>query len=277
MPLALHSALRWFNHHPYWQAATVPVWGARLHAPTFDRWLALRLHQFGWMGVKDRRFFEAHVRPGMRVVDIGANQGLYSLLFAHLVGETGTVWAFEPDTMLYDALVANVTVHNQAPTIRPRNTALGAKSGTMTLHRSLLNSGDNRLASSTATAGPREPVTIHVERLDAALAGEHVDFIKLDVQGWEMEVLKGLEGLLTDPRDSGPTIYFEFWPDGLRAAGCEPLVLLRFLAAHGYRVCRPNAERLPPPIQDHSTLIDSIRPGAYTNLYAYRLAHLSLL
>ena len=52
------------------------------------------------MGKADREFLVAHLRSGMTVVDIGANQGLYSLLFARQVGPDGHVLAFEPDDIL---------------------------------------------------------------------------------------------------------------------------------------------------------------------------------
>lgn len=267
----VQSPLRWFNLHPWWRHGAVSVWGARLRAPTFDRWLALRLHQARFMGVEDKRFLETYLRPGMTVVDIGANQGLYSLLLSRLAGKNGCVLAFEPDDMLYRALVENVAL-NGAETIQPHHLALGSQPGTMTLHRSLLNSGDNRLASKAETAGPREAVQIRLERLDRVLAGRRVDFIKMDVQGWEMEVFRGMQGLLDDPQNAAMAVYFEFWPQGLRDAGSEPVAPLDFLAANGFSIHRPQGSELGEPARDLRAVAGSIRPGAYTNLYAVRRA-----
>ncbi len=263
----INAPLRWFNHHPLWSGRTTRVWGRSLRAPTFDRWLALRLHQLGLMGTADKRFLTAQVRPGMTVVDIGANQGLYSLLFARLAGGGGKVIAFEPDDMLYRALAANVA-SNEGGNVRTRNTALGSRAGTMTLHRSLFNSGDNRLSPQAEQAGPREGVEIRVERLDQALAGERVDFIKMDVQGWEMEVLRGMQGLLDEPSQTPLAIYFEFWPQGLRDAGSDPLELLHFLTEHRFSIHQPRGGEPGQPVRDFATLVRSMKPGAYTNLYA---------
>ena len=269
MKRLVHTLLRWFNLHPLWQWGTVPVWGSRLRAPTFDRWLALRLHQGRLMGVADARFLRAHVRPGMNVVDIGANQGLYSLLLARLAGPGGNVWAFEPDGRLYAALEENVAL-NEAGTIRPFHAALGASAGTMTLHRSLLNSGDNRLAAKASQAGPREAVKIRVERLDNVLAGERINFMKMDVQGWEMEVFRGMQRLLDAPRNTDLTIYFEFWPQGLRDAGSEPLELLELLMANDFAIYHPHDGRLGAAAYDLRALTAGLKPGAYTNLCAVR-------
>ena len=269
MKRLVHAMLRWFNLHPLWRWGAVPVWGSRLRAPTFDRWLALRLHQGRLMGVADAEFLRAHVRPGTNVVDIGANQGLYSLLLARLAGPEGTVWAFEPDDRLYAALEENVAL-NRAGTIRAFHAALGASAGTMTLHRSLLNSGDNRLAAKASQAGPREAVGIRVERLDNVLAGERVDFIKMDVQGWEMEVFRGMQGLLDASRNTDLTIYFEFWPQGLRDAGSEPVETLEFLVANGFAIHYPRDDKLGSAAPDWRALAAGLKPDTYINLCAVR-------
>ena len=249
--------------------STLPVWGSRLRAPTADRWLALRLHQLRLMGVDDAKFLRTHVRPGMHVVDIGANQGLYSLLLARLTGAAGKVWAFEPDDLLYEALERNVML-NGVGTIQARHAALGAQAGTMILHRSLLNSGDNRLSTKDGEAALRERVSVRVERLDHALAGERVDFIKIDVQGWEMEVFRGMQGLLDEPRNAAMTVYFEFWPQGLRDAGSDPLEPLRFFVANGFSVYQPQRGELGAERHDLAALAAGLKDNAYTNLCAVR-------
>jgi len=202
-------------------------------------------------------------------VDIGANQGLYTLLFSQRVGPAGRVIAFEPDDMLHAALADNVA-HNRAENVRTHHLALGSQRGTMTLYRSLLNSGDNRLAADGRGGGPWEPVPIRVERLDEALAGQRLDFIKMDVQGWEMEVFRGMEGLLDDPRNQTLAIFFEYWPRGLRHAGSDPQELLRFLTARGFDLFHPSGEQAVA-IEDAPAFARSVTEGAYVNLYASRV------
>ena len=267
-PSSLRPLVRWINLLPLWRLARVRVWGQRLRAPTFDRWLCLVLHRAGMMGKADHAFLLAHLRAGMTVVDIGANQGLYALLFSQRVGVGGRVLAFEPDDMLHAALEENVA-HNRAGNVRAYHLALGSASGTMTLYRSLLNSGDNRLAATARAAGLREAVHIQVERLDQVLAGEHVNFIKMDVQGWEMEVFRGMEHLLDDPQNQAMAIYFEYWPQGLRDAGSDPIAPLEFLSAKRFKLFDAT-NPTTAPIQDVSAFARSVKAGTYINLYALR-------
>ena len=75
--------------------------------------------------------------------------------------------------------------------MRLHNVALGAQDDTLTLTRSRFNSGDNRLSrreASPASGG----VSVPVRPLDALLEGRPLDFVKIDVQGWELEVFKGM-------------------------------------------------------------------------------------
>ncbi len=260
--------IRWINSLPIWRMGRVHVWGRDLRAPNFDRRLCLWLHRVGLMGKADREFLLTHVRPGMTVVDIGANQGLYSLLFAQQVGPDGCVLAFEPDDILHAALVDNLT-SNHAHHVTAYHLALGAAPGTMTLYRSLFNSGDNRLAAVGSAERPCDAVLVRVERLDQVLAGRQIDFIKMDVQGWEMEVLRGMEALLDDPSQTNLSIYFEYWPQGLRAAGSDPLEPLEFLSAKGFRVLHTSGGQTRA-VEDLPALARSVKTGAYINLYAVR-------
>src|SRR5882724_8977403 len=83
------------NYWSFW-ARDVEVWGNRVTATSLDRLLNLYLHHLGARGTAEKRFLEQHVRPGMCVADIGANQGLYTLLISRILGREGRVYAFEP-------------------------------------------------------------------------------------------------------------------------------------------------------------------------------------
>lgn len=265
----INGVLRWINLHPLWRRGRTQVWGSWLRAPTFDRWLALRLHRTGLMGVADRKLLEAQIKPGMNVVDIGANQGLYTLLFSRLVGENGRVLAFEPDDLLHDALQANVAF-NHASNVQPFHCALGSQRGTMTLYRSLFNSGDNRLAAKTAQEGTREAVQVRIERLDEMLAGQRIDFIKIDVQGWEMEVFRGMQRLLDAPANARMAIFFEYWPQGLRDAGSDPVEPLEFLVQNGFDIYPSTGIISVGNMLTPNELSLTISGNKYINLYAAR-------
>jgi len=262
MPVA--QSIFKLNHLTFW-AREVEVWGNRITATSLDRLVNLYLHHLGVRGQEEKRFLEQHIRPGMRVLDIGANQGLYTLLISRIAGSDGFVHAFEPDASLFASLRKNCE-RNRAANIELHNVALGRVPGFMKFYRSQVNSGDNRLARSQH---PRwfEEIEVRVAPLDSILNGERVDFIKIDVQGWEYQVFLGMERLLRDnPR---VRIYLEYWPLGLENAGCPPLECLRHLTGHGFSLYRASGTGLEP-LSDFEGLTRSLRGQQCANLLAVR-------
>ena len=207
------------------------VWGNRMRAETFDRSLYLWLHRRGFMGAPERAVLGKLVKPGMTAVDVGANLGLYSLLLAGLVGPAGRVISFEPDPELFSLLRANCGA-NEAAHVEAHHLALGSASDRMVLNRLTLNSGDNHLGPAGRTAF-RRPLEVEVEPLDKLMPGLRPDFVKVDVQGWELKVLRGMESTLRSASNAG--IYLELWPDGLRRAGDGPAELYGFVRGIGFR------------------------------------------
>ena len=204
----------------------------RLKATTFDRLLYLYLHRFLLMGSQDRSVFQKYIKNGMNVIDVGANLGLYSLFFSELVGPEGKVFAFEPDTILFNSLKDNLRL-NGILNVEIFNFALGSEQGKMKLYCSSINSGDNRLTR-TVSLPFYKSFEVNVERLDTLLKDQHVDFVKIDVQGWEFDVLQGMNQLLH--KNSSIIVFFEFWPEGLKHAGREPIELLNLLKEYGFTI-----------------------------------------
>jgi FkbM family methyltransferase len=211
------------------------------------------------MGRAERRFLEQAVTPGMRVADVGANVGLYTLLLARLAGPTGHVYAFEPEPILFRTLRRNCR-RNEAGNVTAFNCALGDAAGQTVFYRSAFNSGDNRLGG---LGWQGQGVEVDLARLDDLLPAPRLDFIKMDVQGYELQVLRGMDRVFT--ASPGLRIYLEFWPAGLRSAGTEPEELLDFLFHKGFRVCRvPGGE----PVTGFSCLARHLPGRKYTNLLA---------
>jgi FkbM family methyltransferase len=252
------------NRLPIW-ARHVEVWGNRVTATSLDRLVNLYLHHLHVRGEEEKRFLEKQVQLGMRVLDIGANTGVYTLLLSRIVGNNGSVHAFEPEGSLFASLRENCE-RNRADNIQLHNIALGRAAGTMKLYRSQVNSGDNRLARSEHP-GWFEESEVRVASLDLLLPGERVDFIKIDVQGWEYQVFLGMERLLLEnPRIS---IYLEYWPLGLRNAGCTPQECLRHLMARGFTLYLASGVHLER-LGDIDLLTWSLRGQRCANLLAAR-------
>ncbi len=259
------SLIAAFNRLPLWRQH-LRVWDFTVAAPTFDRWLYLWMHRLGRMGREEAAFFQKVIRPGMHVADVGANIGLYSLLLARITGPAGRLYAFEPDALMAGALRRNFAANHIAHA-EIFECAVGAATGTAVLQRNAMNSGDNRLGTTTGTALHSEQTSVRVCALQDALQGRRLDFIKMDVQGWEGEALRGIAGLLD--ANPGLQIYFEFWPHGLRRAGTEIPQLAATLRELRLHVTLADAGPDAPAV-DLSALERNLPGKAFTNLLARR-------
>ena len=197
------------------------VWGAQVRSPSVDRALAAWLMNAGLMGRAERRFFETAVTRGQIVVDVGANQGIFTLLFSRLVGPDGRVVALEPAPALFQALDRNCQI-NAADNVKRLPIAAGETRSQGVLHCSRVNSGDNRLTASLKGRA----VPVEIIPLDEILPTEQVGLVKIDVQGYELNVAKGMQGILD--RSPAIRVFFEYWPFGLGHAGHAPRELLDF-------------------------------------------------
>lgn len=166
------------------------------------------------------------VRPGMTAIDIGANIGYHTFSLARLVGSTGTVVAVEPTMYAFDKLARNARLNDFF---------------NLRLMRAGLSNTDHgeieaRFRSSYRLDGRDEVRTelVRVLTLDTLVRESglaRVDFIKMDVDGFEGKVLTGARWVLERFR---PTIFFEFFPRGMREVGDDPQELLQMLWDLGY-------------------------------------------
>jgi FkbM family methyltransferase len=190
------------------------------------------MHKFGILGKEERRVLRSFLCPGMNVIDVGANQGLYTTFLAELV-KPGKIFAFEPEPMLFRQLVSNIG-QNRINNVVCYQTAVSKASGLLTLQTGKLNLGDNRVVAQQGV----DPggTTVKAATLDDLLAGETIHFLKIDIQGWEAQALAGARQLLEKNRDI--ILMFEFWPFGLAKAGTEPEALLCSLRELGFNLYR---------------------------------------
>jgi FkbM family methyltransferase len=220
---------RLLNEHWVWKRR-LRVFGHLFRAPTLDRLAVLWMHKLGISGRQERQILQQLLRPGMTVLDVGANQGLYTLLVADLV-RPGRVFAFEPQPLLYQQLVANVQVNN-LDNVVCNNVAVSNSSGRLTLQSGAINWGDNRIVTDPTPASGQ--IEINSVSLDENFTERKVDFLKIDVQGWEAQALLGARRLLEENVDL--LVMFELWPYGLLKAGAQPEVLLTIFRDLGFQL-----------------------------------------
>lgn len=250
------------NHAALWRRS-IRVWDRQVRAASLDRLLFLTLHRAGWMGSEEAELLKRWMRPGMRVLDVGANIGLYSLLLSGLVGEEGRVYSFEPEPQLCATLRQNCAA-NGLRNVVAFECAAGSDRARATFQRSAFNSGNNSLGRG-ASAGAT--VEVEVFRIDDLVPEERIDFVKIDVQGYELHALLGMERLLAASPNAA--VLFEFWPGGLQKADTSPDELLRFFADRDFAVYEGRGGKLRPLV-DAAGLIQRLGPRGYTNLMASR-------
>ena len=172
--------------------------------PPHRLWMAELDHFRFWFNTSDREmgavmamgryepscvdYVRQALRPGMRCLDAGAQTGFYTCLMASLVGETGTVYAFEPMPESYQLLLKNVAENEFGSRVRPYQLACSNTASPLVASRV------GRMYVAGAVDGcPR--VSMAAARVDDVVKDE-VDFIKLDVEGHEPAVIDGMRHVI---------------------------------------------------------------------------------
>ncbi len=183
--------------------------------------------------------FTRMLRPGMVFLDVGANIGLYSAVACRAVGTTGTVIAVEPDATNCGFIERTRGV-NGFGHLRVVHAAASERDGSGTLYLNRENLADHRIYDAD---GKRAGVPVRLLTIDA-LVGElqlpRVDVIKVDTQGAEMQVLRGMTRTLTIP---GITVMLEFWPWGIQRAGDDPAAVLDLIRRAGFVIHEIDGDR----------------------------------
>jgi FkbM family methyltransferase len=175
------------------------------------------------------------ISPGITIVDAGANIGYMSNLFSFRAGVTGVVHAFEPHPSIRQMLEANIARVAFAKTsarIKIHGCALGETKAEGELLETLhfkFNRGTAKLSFAEASANSPDIVRypVPVRALDEVFPVEHIDLLKIDVEGHEEAVVKGAEVLLREKR-----IRHIIYEDHELGHGALPQIFLR----HKYEI-----------------------------------------
>lgn len=176
------------------------------------------------------------LKPGAVFMDVGANVGCVCLPAAAWVGSGGRVLAIEADPTVFERLQFNAALNGQ-PQWRGINIALGSAPSTMTFHRGANTGAFGQAVGSLYASDWHEGGTtfdVSVDTLDRLLETEsvdRVDVIKIDVEGAEMDVLKGGMAAL---RKYHPVLCLEVCEHTYTSAGWGPQDLFDLLSPLGY-------------------------------------------
>ncbi len=153
------------------------------------------------------------VKRGMRVLDIGANIGYYVLLECGMVGDSGKVYAFEPHPDNFRLLKDNVQLNNFLNRAELHQMGVSNKEGSMEFFVSeksnLHTLNPDLFRSKSENPSFKDSISIGVSDIAKLLLDKNdVDFIRMDIEGHEVEVLYGLSGVI-DKLKTIPLILFE--------------------------------------------------------------------
>jgi FkbM family methyltransferase len=167
-----------------------------------DEVIGRSLREYGEYSELEMEMLGRFLKPGDIVLDLGANVGAHTLYFAHQVGPTGRVIAFEPQRVVFQTLCANVAL-NSLTNVWALQAGAGESEGQTRLPPLDYSRSDNFGAVSLDSAGEGEPVPVRtVDNLELASCA----MLKVDVEGWEVQVLRGAKATLACCQ---PLLYME--------------------------------------------------------------------
>lgn len=171
------------------------------------------------------------LKVGDTFVDIGANIGQHSLFASRLVGESGKVISFEPIFRLYNQLKKSVHINN-FENIKLYNVACGKEEKDSDIFFMKNNYGGSSILANDRTDGTEK---IKIIRGDNILKKEDkINFIKIDVEGYEYYALKGIEDTISKHK---PKILIEFTPSFYeKSDATHSKKIISFLLSYGYKI-----------------------------------------
>ena len=181
--------------------------------------------------------FVRHVKPGALMIDAGANFGHFALVAAHMIGQEGRIFAFEPDPKTLSLLAENIALL-PIQNVTAVAAGLSDKAGELMLCADAGNPGGHSfLKENVRAAGDatRVPVYTIDDYLSQHAPGRRLNLLKIDVQGFEAKVIAGARATIARDR---PVIFCEISPDLMRNAGDEATRLLEYFRELNYGATR---------------------------------------
>jgi len=225
--LARSAVIPLSRKFPAWDAlSSRRVHGSKMYLNPFDEGISSSLHLHGTYEPLATALMKEIIRPGMTVIEIGANIGYYALLQARWVGATGRVIAIEPEPGNFGLLVRNVSV-NGYTNVSTVNAAIARRSGNATLW--LHNSFERH----SLIEGSESNASIEVPAwsVDDLVRDEaRVDVVKMDIEGYECEAIYGMVQTMKKHK---PVFIVEIHP--IEAGRRRIVQFLQFMSDNGYK------------------------------------------
>jgi FkbM family methyltransferase len=231
----LGARARDWARHLYHSALMLQTGGRGLQCmlPQGEVLRALPEHRHMSWNPAEYAAFRAAVGPGMTALDIGANVGAYSLLLGRWVGTSGAVFAFEPAPPVFDGLTRHIQLNDLQRVVHPVAAAVGEREAVVEFVLSA-TAGESRLAARSDTGESRQ---VRMVSIDGFCARERLepDFIKIDVEGFELAVLQGARETIR--RRPSFALFVELHPSIWPLIGITRTDVVAELAAQSLEPC----------------------------------------
>jgi len=216
----------------------IKVQNNKMYIDLKDEEVSQSLLRYGVYGKLETKLVENLVKKRMTVLDIGANIGYYTLIAAKKVGRGGKVFAFEPEPSNYDLLCKNIKI-NKLHNVVPIPKAVSDSANITKLYLSPVNRAEHSFCKYRGTSATF--VNVETIVLDDFLK-DKIDFIKMDIEGAEMEALKGMQNIIRNNKKL--ILITEFWPAGIEMRGFMPRRFLKTLLKLGFKLYDINETEL---------------------------------
>jgi len=245
---------RWLRKIPFvrkmWNSlhsAAIPDYPVLFNINGIKLFANPNIHGVGWIllvqgvyepGTVDL-FMKLLTREGMVVVDLGANVGYFTMVAAKLVGNSGKVYAFEPEPSNFELLLRNIKLNGYTNVV-PINKAVSNREGPGELFISNHRTSESQIFK---RENGSEIVPIESTSLDIFFndRDHHIDVIKMDIEGAEELALHGMSSVLKNNQHI--KIITEFNPETLEKAGSSPKEYLTIFIELGFKLYRIDEER----------------------------------
>jgi FkbM family methyltransferase len=225
-------------------------------------------YYFGYHESSVFQFLDTFLREGMTYCDIGANIGLYTIFAAKRVGRTGKVISFEPQSETFRRMIKNIQLNNLINIITV-NKAVGDVDGFITI---LQDEDSAKSFVSKSVEKEKNPDTIEVINFDSFIKKQqiyNIDYLKIDVEGFEYNVLIGMKNFLknTPPK----IIQIELYENFLNRSGSSINQVKEFFSDLDYSFYKlnPKLNKLSKAIKDFEGDFFVLKNENISNLSQY--------
>ncbi|TPN83196.1 FkbM family methyltransferase [Mesorhizobium sp. CU2] len=201
VPLTLNSG----DSHIYFHNSD----GHRFFLDATDHHITLHVLEHGCWEDHIRDVIMQILKPGSTFVDVGGNVGLHTLFAGSIVGQTGKVYSFEPVPHLYGTLRLNVDVNGMGNVIKTHQLAVSDTEEVKSFSKFRSHSAMSGFSVpqvrldifGESENSSVEVIQVNTVTLDKMFAGQKIDGLKIDVEGYETLVLRGAKEVIRNNRD----------------------------------------------------------------------------